>query len=1567
MAPLAPLLSLALLAAATAQSPPAAASPTPPPAAASLRLWLRPEGLGDGSRAVCSGQAIPVWRNAAPLAATFLLGHDASVPALQTAPSRLYDNVSGACVARFTASAGTALAVPTLDLTAPSQSYTVTIVARMWAMDGANRGRVISNAVPGSRDWLMGWHNTRSDLAYYDGSWLGGVPGGLFESWGSRDWIIYTLTRDGAAGGASVLYKNGNMALTGPLRGGPMDLRGGPAGILLGGANRGQVQQLGELSDCDVAEVLVHDAALPHVDRIRLEGDLAVKYRASHRLPAGHPSYAARLPAFAPSALPAPLVWLRPDTGLTAFGTVEVWDNGGSGGVGFNGVFAGSGGSTAPVITRARFVNGTAFSALRFTSAQCSRLFVPINLNADSQSSTIVAVSRMWGATRRRVISSNAMNWLFGWYGGRMDVLHIDDGKSWLHWPGLLALPEFGGYSWQLHASTRRGANGSVPSEVAFYSNGAELARAINRGGFLNPSLGGAGCDQSSDADVAELLIWDYELSPDELAAVTSYLQGRYVIGGNEPLEPSAPPTTSVTASGSPSPGASPTVTATTTTTALRCAVDESFVSGDLPLTWTASPPSLVSVVTSAAPRGTFGSTIYDPLSTGSPFAHLRSGAGIGEYTSLSIVIATEASAMTVSADVQFDAGTELPFNDDAFVAVTQLGQPRVGRVNTCGVARRVGDYVALACPSGQTILSVPFVSYGNPTLSGCEAGQYAYGACHANSSLSSATLACVGQTSCSVQLTSTAAVACSVGATDLPSLAIVAECSAPGVTGVVYTRSVASVGAYTQSGWTRVSTTLGRGEYRLTFGVRSVGASDPARASALAVDNVLACLQPVAASSSSPLPVSASPVPSPVGTQLSDAVQVSFLSAGAIHTCGVTPLNRLLCWGGNVRWWDGASSAVEGQATVPPELAFANVSTVSAGDVHTCVVLSDGRVRCFGGNWAGQTSVPTLLSDGRVPAVSVAAGHDFSCAITTVGETLCWGNIGAPPAVLFRGTIAIAAGYGAACAVTAYRTVVCWGAIAQPPAGVVSAQLIVMSGYPLIQACAVTSSGLVCWGAAELASFTATSSVAVMTEPFDLRILGADGSVVTAAGDLTTSRRVAVTCGRLHCCYQFKDNGTTSCDGDNLYGQGAPPLRQPFATPLPRFYPPVTASVPTLPPSEPCSSDIGTSAALAALDCAEYAARACDRSEGVRWITDRSGTAYEAVCFDGYALAMKLSRSGTIFRYASGFWTNSSLHNGDPASVGEAADAKLAPFLNQRLSAILVRNRAANTSAIVRGVTADSLAAMFVSLNGRERFLFGNGQAQRDAWLSLAPGICTQPNCNTVGLNTARFVGVPGRLVFMMNNEGDCGNPDTGIAIGSRDGNSLISCVDSSSPSLELFVSGPPYAAALTSATATRTVSATLSPGASASATATVVASIQPTPSISPSPPATPSRSASPPSSGTPTGTLTLRASASTTATGSLTATPTASPSGTPYCATGEYQYFPGYDVDGNATLGAASVGSERDCARACCDVPACDGYSFVNNQFVRLSEANCIFVGNVTGIARNRLLNGGVRKRVL
>lgn len=70
-----------------------------------------------------------------------------------------------------------------------------------------------------------------------------------------------------------------------------------------------------------------------------------------------------------------------------------------------------------------------------------------------------------------------------------------------------------------------------------------------------------------------------------------------------------------------------------------------------------------------------------------------------------------------------------------------------------------------------------------------------------------------------------------------------------------------------------------------------------------------------------------------------------------------------------------------------------------SSGDDHTCVVLANGDVRCFGQDTFGQ------LGDGEtsdslwpvetrmpVPAIAIAAGDDHTCAIDESGAIWCWG-----------------------------------------------------------------------------------------------------------------------------------------------------------------------------------------------------------------------------------------------------------------------------------------------------------------------------------------------------------------------------------------------------------------------------------------------------------------------------------------------------------------------------------------------------------------------------------------------
>jgi hypothetical protein len=127
-------------------------------------------------------------------------------------------------------------------------------------------------------------------------------------------------------------------------------------------------------------------------------------------------------------------------------------------------------------------------------------------------------------------------------------------------------------------------------------------------------------------------------------------------------------------------------------------------------------------------------------------------------------------------------------------------------------------------------------------------------------------------------------------------------------------------------------------------------------------------------------------------------------LSLGGYHSCALMQDATVQCWGQSDFGQIGAPGLALSKVPVTVN-GIANVTAVSAGFHHTCAVLSDGTVRCWGFNAFGQlgdgtktdSSSPVLVQ-GIVNPLAVAAGEGHTCALMPDRSVLCWGenNFGA-------------------------------------------------------------------------------------------------------------------------------------------------------------------------------------------------------------------------------------------------------------------------------------------------------------------------------------------------------------------------------------------------------------------------------------------------------------------------------------------------------------------------------------------------------------------------------------------
>lgn len=154
---------------------------------------------------------------------------------------------------------------------------------------------------------------------------------------------------------------------------------------------------------------------------------------------------------------------------------------------------------------------------------------------------------------------------------------------------------------------------------------------------------------------------------------------------------------------------------------------------------------------------------------------------------------------------------------------------------------------------------------------------------------------------------------------------------------------------------------------------------------------------QPSASDTICGVPCARSPV------QVDAALAFTSLSAGGYHTCALSTDRRAYCWG-----WDYSGQVGGGFYTIYPVdrpypvLTTLSFLSIASGAAHTCAIAQGGLAYCWGGGTTGQlgndSSGSGNYADRPVPVVgglsytSLSAGSLHTCGLLTNGATVCWG-----------------------------------------------------------------------------------------------------------------------------------------------------------------------------------------------------------------------------------------------------------------------------------------------------------------------------------------------------------------------------------------------------------------------------------------------------------------------------------------------------------------------------------------------------------------------------------------------
>lgn len=126
-------------------------------------------------------------------------------------------------------------------------------------------------------------------------------------------------------------------------------------------------------------------------------------------------------------------------------------------------------------------------------------------------------------------------------------------------------------------------------------------------------------------------------------------------------------------------------------------------------------------------------------------------------------------------------------------------------------------------------------------------------------------------------------------------------------------------------------------------------------------------------------------------------------IATGAAFSCALLGSGGVKCWGhgGNAELGDGSEWPYPNSSVPVSVVGLDAAVAITAGNFHACAVAASGAVQCWGYNNYGQlgngsmtasASITPVRASGIAAPVAVAAGAWHTCALLADGAMRCWG-----------------------------------------------------------------------------------------------------------------------------------------------------------------------------------------------------------------------------------------------------------------------------------------------------------------------------------------------------------------------------------------------------------------------------------------------------------------------------------------------------------------------------------------------------------------------------------------------